>query len=82
MPRFYFDIRENGRLLIDEDGTDLPNLQVAEREAIMTAIELVREAVHGDTDITVEVRDERGNYPVAAKAAVRIEKRTPDQHAS
>jgi hypothetical protein len=45
MGRFYFRLREDGELIPDEEGIDLPDLSAARREAIAAARELLAEAI-------------------------------------
>ena len=62
MPRFYFDIREDDRLVSDDDGNDLPNTDAAEREAVLVAAEIASDQVkRGRIEkVVVEVRNEDG----------------------
>jgi hypothetical protein len=48
MGRFYFHIREAGRLIPDDEGTDLPDFPAARREALLSARELLAEAIKKD----------------------------------
>jgi hypothetical protein len=43
IPRFYFDLRQNGLLTTDEEGEELPDLDAAEREAALLAAHLTAE---------------------------------------
>jgi hypothetical protein len=45
MGRFYFHVKEGNELIADEDGTDLPDLAAATREALQAARELLAEAI-------------------------------------
>jgi hypothetical protein len=47
MPQFYFHIREQGRLIPDEEGMNLRNLKEAKQEALESCLDLVRNRVHG-----------------------------------
>jgi hypothetical protein len=47
MPQFYFHIREQGRLIPDEEGMNLRNLKEAKQEAMESCLDLVRNRVHG-----------------------------------
>jgi hypothetical protein len=62
MPRFYFDIREDDRLVSDDEGNDLPNIDAAEREAVLVATEIVSDKVKRGRiqKVIVEVRNEDG----------------------
>jgi hypothetical protein len=51
MPRFYFSLRKNGDLAPDTEGTELPDLEAAKREANMSLRELLANAIKsGDGD--------------------------------
>ena len=45
MTRYYFHIRDDDRLLEDEEGVDLPSLGAARKEAVLSARELVAESI-------------------------------------
>ena len=63
MPRFYFDFREDGRVLTDDDGVEFPSIVFAAREASRAAAEIVRDSlllVRIFQEIAIEVRNERG----------------------
>jgi hypothetical protein len=45
LPRYYFII-DNGSLIPDDDGTELPDLQTAQSEAVKAAGELLKD-LHG-----------------------------------
>ena len=47
MPRFHFDIHENGNLILDENGQDFVNVEGARKEAVLTGASIARDAVHG-----------------------------------
>jgi hypothetical protein len=66
MSRFYFCTQEGGRLAVDDEGTELPRLDVARQEAVKAAREIVAECVRTGRELDVEaliVTDARG-YPV------------------
>jgi hypothetical protein len=46
MPRYFFNV-EDDRTIIDQEGTDLPNLRAAREEAVSTSAELLREGAGG-----------------------------------
>jgi hypothetical protein len=46
MPRYFFNV-EDDRTIIDQEGTDLPNLRAAREEAVSTSAELLRERAGG-----------------------------------
>ena len=45
MGRFYFHLRAGDELTFDDEGLDLPDLSAAKREAMLTARELLVEAI-------------------------------------
>jgi hypothetical protein len=48
MGRFYFHLRAGDELTPDDEGIDLPNFTAARREAILSARELLVEAIRSD----------------------------------
>jgi hypothetical protein len=66
MVRYYFDVRSGGCLSPDEEGMELPDLDVVQREASRAMGEIVREELMAAADagaavnMVVEVRTESG----------------------
>jgi len=60
MPRFYFHVPD-GKAQIDHEGTDLPSLEEAEREAVRTAGEIIREGSVIGESWTMAIVDEKSN---------------------
>ena len=62
MPRYHFDIEENGTALHDEDGEVCGSPQEAETKARNFAVEMIRHGFNGKTQIrrTIEVREDGG----------------------
>lgn len=60
MPRFHFDIHENGRFIPDEDGQDFVNIEGARKEAVLTGASIARDAfIAGSAHcVVVDVREE------------------------
>jgi hypothetical protein len=60
MPKYYFDIREKGRFVPDEEGTDLPDFEAAEREAAELAASIGRDRLPSSENraIIVEVKNQ------------------------
>ncbi|MFT4117541.1 DUF6894 family protein [Bradyrhizobium sp.] len=60
MPRFHFDIHENGRLIPDDDGRDFVDEDDARKEAVLTGASIARDAfIAGSAHrIVVNVREE------------------------
>jgi hypothetical protein len=67
MGRYYFHLRQGKTLTDDEEGTDLPDLSAAQREAELTARELLAGAIkHGKRVVAdaLVVADEGGGVVV------------------
>jgi hypothetical protein len=65
MVRFYFDVRENGRTIPDEEGIILPDMEAVQREATQSLIEIARDALRtrgrdGPLELTIEARTDDG----------------------
>ena len=60
MPRYYFDVTSNDELVIDDTGTEFPDVTQAHREAIRTLAEISAELIplNGPRRLTIEVRDQ------------------------
>jgi hypothetical protein len=64
MARFYFNVREFGRLVEDPEGIDLPTVDAARDEAIKAAREIMSERLmRGEKPdhSRFEIADESGN---------------------
>ena len=64
MPLFYFHLREDGTIVVDEEGIELPDLSAAREEAIAGARSILSdEAKKGRLPLSfrVEVTDEAGD---------------------
>jgi hypothetical protein len=42
MKRYYFDIRDGDKLVVDEEGMELPDVEAAQEVAARTLADLVR----------------------------------------
>jgi hypothetical protein len=64
VPRYYLHIRSGDELIVDEEGSDLPDLEAAREETLLGARDMLvenfraGEALDGDV---VEITDEGGN---------------------
>ena len=60
MPRFHFDIRENGRLIPDERGQEFAHGADVRKEAVTTGASIARDAfVAGSASrVVVDVRED------------------------
>jgi hypothetical protein len=65
MKRYYFDIRDGDKLVADEEGMELPDVEAAQEEAARTLADLVRDQARGrpSCHMAVEVRDYNGPMP-------------------
>jgi hypothetical protein len=68
MPRFHFDVSENGIVTPDEEGLDLLSAEAARLEAARAAAEMMRDRTQRKAepaDISLIVRD-GSNEPVCS----------------
>ena len=58
MPRFHFHIKENGRLIEDEEGQDFEDNNAVRREAVETGASIARDAFirGGVKQVIIDVR--------------------------
>jgi hypothetical protein len=63
MPRFYINFRTGDHVAVDDEGIDAPDLQDARNVAILSARELIGEAIKhgGEAPDYVIVCDESGS---------------------
>jgi hypothetical protein len=75
MPRYFFDVRQSDGLTTDTEGEELADIDAASREAALAAVHLAKEhlSATGST-LTVEVRNEKGQYVLRAKVFLDIER--------
>ena len=68
MARFFFDTAEDGKVLRDDDGLDLPSIGDARRAALGALGDMARDELprHECRDLSVEVRDAQGTVLKAA----------------
>jgi hypothetical protein len=66
MPRYYFDIRDEGDLTIDEEGMEFSDTQAVQEEAARSLADMARDEVRSGTipsknrHMAIEVRDDGG----------------------
>ena len=63
MQRYYFDLRDDDGLTIDDEGIELPDLRAVRYEASRTVVDSARDVLlrpMRPTEVAVEVRDESG----------------------
>ncbi|MCA1476754.1 hypothetical protein [Bradyrhizobium sp. NBAIM08] len=62
MPRYYFDYRDDASLWTDDSGEELPNLEAAEKAALVALADAARDmALAGrQGSLSIQDRDESG----------------------
>ena len=65
MPRFLFDVIEDGQASADTDGLDLPSVAAARNEALRAATDMARDKDACPKDIMIVVRKAAVGEPVA-----------------
>lgn len=60
MPQYFFDTRDNGRCIPDENGLELADLEAVKRIAARSLAELALDVLHVSSErvLVVDVRDE------------------------
>ena len=62
MTTYFFHIRDDDRLIRDEEGLDLPDISAARKEAALSARNMVAEAIGTDEPldhVAIEIWDDR-----------------------
>jgi hypothetical protein len=79
MAKFFFDIREGQKFILDEEGSEFPDVAAAEYEAAIAAAEMGRDRLpQGDLrTIVVEVRNEHGQRVATATVSLTVERVDP-----
>jgi hypothetical protein len=80
MAKFFFDIREGQRFIVDEEGLEFPDVAAAEYEAATAAAEIGRDLLpKGDLrSVMVEVRNQHGQRVATATATLHVERVHPE----
>ena len=75
MPRFFFDTFDGERLVPDESGIELENIDAAKQEAQHALPDLARDALPATNHRTfvVNVRDEAGQVVLRAALSLVVE---------
>ena len=66
MPRYYFDLRDNDELAVDDEGLELFTLQAVQIEAARSLVDMARQLIWTKAEtvmghrMAIEVRDEHG----------------------
>jgi hypothetical protein len=78
MKRYFFDIRDGDKLVIDEEGLELPHVEAAQDEAAQSLADMARDRIRRTpfSHMAIEVRDSDG--PVV-EATFQWQLRTPKQ---
>ena len=77
MPQYYFDLVENGRVLRDEDGLVLDDLEAAKGQARRALADVVREEIMDGSpqttrEVAVHIRDHDAG-PVILKVSYSVD---------
>lgn len=78
MTRFYFHIRMGDRIVIDQEGSDLPDPAAARAEALASARQILADAIRSGNDATPEafiIADCEGRELETVPLAVVLPKR-------
>ena len=83
MPRYFFHIRDDDNLIRDEEGTELPDLSAARKEAALSAQEVLLEA-GGSAEpwdhCEIEIWDEARLIEVVQLGLMVTERTKPTEH--
>jgi hypothetical protein len=80
MPRFFFDVREGARFVLDEEGLEFDNLDAAEREAAEAAAEIGRDRLPKSDarSVTVELKNEHHQRLLTVTVTMEIHRVDPE----
>ena len=76
MMRYFFDFDDGRRQLRDDDGSEMPDLQASQDEAVDFLFEILRCKLRGEErrDFTATVRDEAGHIVFRATLSLVTER--------
>ena len=79
MPRFHFDVQDNGSVLADDEGSEFESMDAAMHAAARSAAEIGTDRLaKGDfRDVVIEVRDGQGQRVFTVRASLRIDRHGP-----
>ena len=65
MPRYYFDLKDSRGIFLDEEGSELPDMDAVQNEAAKSLGDMTRDAARHSKgsaaeQMSIEVRDEAG----------------------
>jgi hypothetical protein len=73
VPHFYFDVRRDNVIALDQDGVHLASATAARAEAARAAVDMVKDRLSEDmADFIIAVRDEGGQVLFEIEALVRV----------
>ncbi|QDF39380.1 hypothetical protein FJN17_18430 [Bradyrhizobium symbiodeficiens] len=84
MPRYYFDLRDDKGIALDEEGLELSSPRAARAEAAKSVADMARDAVFsapngGRQQMVIDVRDTSGPV-LQVKFCVEIDSLAPQSH--
>lgn len=59
MRRYFFDLRHGDKLAVDEEGTDLPNIDAVQKMAVRLLADMAQDLIDLPAPIAVEVQDKK-----------------------
>jgi hypothetical protein len=68
MPRYYFDVRDNGELIRDDEGLELAHVREAEIEATAALVDIAKDSIRGTERrlLAIIVRSDKGRLFTAS----------------
>lgn len=79
MSRYYFDLRDQDGLVVDDEGMDLSDMDAVETEAKQAMVDAARETLVGPIragETAIEVRDDVGHVMrVRFEIAIEIDRK-------
>lgn len=75
MPKFYYKIREGEEVAEVNGGFELPNLETAKREAMLAAVDSLKDRFPASIDLTVELFNEKRDLVCTTHIAFNTEDR-------
>jgi hypothetical protein len=75
LPKFYYKIREGEEVAEVNGGFELPNLETAKREAMLAAVDSLKDRFPASIDLTVELFNEKRDLVSTTHIAFNTEDR-------
>jgi hypothetical protein len=81
VPRFYYDVRDDGNIIPDDEGSEFESLEAAVHAAACATAEIGTDRLaKGDTrDVVIEVPDDQGRRVCTVTASMKIDWHHPPQ---